>query len=137
MPETLDDDVAFAHEIAGHDRLVESGRGRGRGRRQRLEARISQGHEDDEMPARQPRDVLNHELGRDRVEDARNSYKVGDTVEAKIVSVDRKNRSLALSVKAKDYEDEQEAVKSLKEQETEAASPGTIGDLIKAQMSDK
>ena len=77
------------------------------------------------------------DISRDRVEDARNSFKVGHTVEAKIVSVDRKNRGLALSIKAKDYEDEQEAVKSLKEQEQEAASPGTIGDLIKAQMGDK
>ncbi|MGB1140283.1 MAG: 30S ribosomal protein S1 [Halioglobus sp.] len=77
------------------------------------------------------------DISRDRVEDARNSYKVGDTVEAKIVSVDRKNRALALSVKAKDYEDEQEAVKSLKESESEAASPGTIGDLIKAQMGEQ
>ena len=42
-----------------------------------------------------------------------------------------------LSIKAKDYDDEQEAVKSLKESEQEAASPGTIGDLIKAQMGDK
>ena len=63
--------------------------------------------------------------------------KVGDSVEAKTISVDRKNRALALSVKAKDYEDEQEAVKSLKESETEAASPGTIGDLIKAQMGEQ
>jgi small subunit ribosomal protein S1 len=77
------------------------------------------------------------DISRDRVEDARNSYKVGDTVEAKIVSVDRKNRGVTLSVKAKDYEDEQEAVKSLKESEQEATSPGTIGDLIKAQMNDQ
>ncbi len=77
------------------------------------------------------------DISRERVEDARNSFKVGDSVEAKIISVDRKNRSLALSIKAKDYDDEQEAVKSLKEQETETASPGTIGDLIKAQMGDK
>ena len=40
-------------------------------------------------------------------------FKVGDSVEAKIISVDRKNRGLGLSIKAKDYEDEQEAVKSL------------------------
>jgi len=77
------------------------------------------------------------DISRDRVEDARNSYKVGDTVEAKIISVDRKNRALGLSVKAKDYDDEQEAVKSLKEAEQEATSPGTIGDLIKAQMGEK
>jgi small subunit ribosomal protein S1 len=77
------------------------------------------------------------DISRDKVEDARNSYKVGDTVEAKIVAVDRKNRSCSLSVKAKDYDDEQEAVKSLKEQESEATSPGTIGDLIKARMAEK
>ena len=76
------------------------------------------------------------DISRDRVEDARNSFKVGDSVEAKIVSVDRKNRALALSIKAKDYDDEQEAVKSLKDQD-ETASPGTIGDLIKAQMGEK
>jgi small subunit ribosomal protein S1 len=76
------------------------------------------------------------DISRDRVEDARNSFKVGDAVEAKIVSIDRKNRSLALSVKAKDYEDEKEAVKSLKDLE-ESSSPGTIGDLIKAQMNER
>ncbi len=77
------------------------------------------------------------DISRDKVDDARSLFKVGDTVEAKIISVDRKNRGLGLSIKAKDYEDEQEAVKSLKEQEGEAASPGTIGDLIKAQMGEK
>ena len=76
------------------------------------------------------------DISRDRVEDARNSFKVGDSVEAKIVSVDRKNRGVVLSIKAKDYDDEKEAVKSLKETEQESASPGTIGDLIKAQMND-
>jgi small subunit ribosomal protein S1 len=45
------------------------------------------------------------------VEDARNEFKVGDQVEAKIVSVDRKNRGVSLSIKAKDYEEEQEAVR--------------------------
>ena len=47
-----------------------------------------------------------------------------------------KNRSLGLSIKAKDVDDEKEAVESLKQQD-EAASPGTIGDLIKAQMEAK
>jgi small subunit ribosomal protein S1 len=76
------------------------------------------------------------DISRDRVEDARNSFKVGDSVEAKIVSVDRKNRGLSLSIKAKDYDDEKEAVKSLKDDQA-SASPGTIGDLIKAQMGEK
>jgi small subunit ribosomal protein S1 len=74
------------------------------------------------------------DIARERVEDARNEFKVGDSVEAKIVAIDRKNRSLGLSIKAKDYEEEQEAVRSLKDQE-ESSSPGTIGDLIKAQMN--
>jgi small subunit ribosomal protein S1 len=75
------------------------------------------------------------DISRERVEDARSSFKVGDSVEAKIVSVDRKNRTLALSIKAKDFDDEKEAVKSLKDEEQ--SSPGTIGDLIKQQMSEK
>ena len=77
------------------------------------------------------------DISREKVEDARNSFKVGDSVEAKITSVDRKTRALALSIKAKDFDDEKEAVKSLKDTESETASPGTIGDLIKAQMTDK
>ncbi|HCS27687.1 MAG TPA: 30S ribosomal protein S1 [Spongiibacteraceae bacterium] len=74
------------------------------------------------------------EISRDKVEDARNAVKVGDEIEVKIINVDRKNRVINLSIKAKDMADEKEAVKSLKEQETVSASPGTIGDLIKAQM---
>ena len=77
------------------------------------------------------------DISRERVEDARSVYKEGDTVEAKIIALDRKNRTIALSVKAKDYEDEQDAVKSLKDQEVVSSSPGTIGDLIKAQMQDQ
>jgi small subunit ribosomal protein S1 len=74
------------------------------------------------------------EISRDKVEDARNALKEGDTVEAKIISVDRKNRTLALSIKSKDVQDEKEAVKQHREQEAEASAPATIGDLIKAQM---
>ncbi|WP_372864857.1 30S ribosomal protein S1 [Spongiibacter sp.] len=77
------------------------------------------------------------EISRDRVEDARNVLKEGEEVEVKIISVDRKNRALTLSIKAKDMEDEKEAVKALREKETEAAAPATIGDLIKAQMENK
>jgi small subunit ribosomal protein S1 len=48
--------------------------------------------------------------------------------------VDRKNRVINLSIKAKDVTEEKEAVKSHRKVETEAATPSTIGDLIKAQM---
>ena len=74
------------------------------------------------------------ELSRERVEDARNELTVGDTIEAKIVNVDRKARAINLSVKAKDISDEKEAVKAHRKSETGSSSPATIGDLIKAQM---
>ncbi|HEY3700132.1 MAG TPA: 30S ribosomal protein S1 [Spongiibacteraceae bacterium] len=77
------------------------------------------------------------EISRDKVEDARNAVKVGDSIEVKIISVDRKNRVIGLSVKAKDIEDEKEAVRAHREQETEQSAPATIGDLIKAQMQNQ
>jgi small subunit ribosomal protein S1 len=75
------------------------------------------------------------ELDRDRVEDARTVLKVGDSVEAKFIGVDRKKRSLSLSVKAKDYDDEAEVVKEYSSSSTSTAS--TIGDLIKEQMNNQ
>ena len=77
------------------------------------------------------------EISRDRVEDARNALNVGDEVEAKIISVDRKSRVISLSIKAKDVEDEKEAMQGLRQQEMAAAGPTTIGDLIKQQMENK
>ena len=74
------------------------------------------------------------ELSLDKVEDARNVLKVGDAVEARVVSVDRKNRVVSLSVKAIAQSDEKEAMKAQKEKVVEATGPTTIGDLIKAQM---
>jgi small subunit ribosomal protein S1 len=74
------------------------------------------------------------EISRDKVEDARNVLKEGDSVEAKIISVDRKNRAITLSVKSKDVVDEKVAVRDLKEKTAEAAGPTTIGDLIKQKM---
>lgn len=75
------------------------------------------------------------EISRDKVEDARNVLKEGEEVEVKIISADRKNRVIGLSIKAKDIADEKEAIKAHKESEAESASPATIGDLIKAQMN--
>ena len=74
------------------------------------------------------------EISIDRVEDARNVLNVGDEIEVKIISVDRKNRGIGLSIKAKDIEDERTAVREHRRQETERPGPATLGDLIKAQM---
>ncbi len=76
------------------------------------------------------------EIQRDRVEDATKHLNVGDDVEAKIISVDRKSRGISLSVKAKDEAEERQAIKDLSSntQQSADAQPKTIGDLIKEQM---
>ena len=75
------------------------------------------------------------EINRDRVEDATKFLEVGQEVEAKIINVDRKSRSINLSIKAKDEAEEKEAVANLKTATTgQDNGPKTIGDLIKAQM---
>ena len=63
--------------------------------------------------------------------------KEGEEIEAKIISVDRKSRVISLSVKSKDVDDEKDAMKELRKQETESAGPTTIGDLIRAQMGNQ
>ena len=65
--------------------------------------------------------------------DIKTEFKIAEKIESKILSVDKKSRVLALSVKAKDRDDEQEAIQVVRDQE-EINSPGTIGDLIKAKM---
>jgi small subunit ribosomal protein S1 len=74
------------------------------------------------------------EISRDKVEDARNSLKEGEEIEVKIVSVDRKNRVLSLSVKAIAIDEEKAAIQDHKKQDASDVSHGTIGDLIKAEM---
>jgi small subunit ribosomal protein S1 len=72
------------------------------------------------------------ELSRDRVEDARTVLKVGDRVEAKFTAVDRKVRTIALSIKAKDVAEEQEAMQAYRSESTTGTS---LGDLLKEQIS--
>src|SRR6267378_1537033 len=72
------------------------------------------------------------ELGRERVEDARAVLKVGDEVEAKFTGVDRKSRTISLSIKAKEAHEEAEAVQSYR---SETAPSGTsLGDLLKEHI---
>ncbi|CEG56789.1 30S ribosomal protein S1 [Legionella fallonii] len=75
------------------------------------------------------------ELSDERVDDATTLVKEGDEIEAKIMNVDRKSRSIALSVKAKDAQDEAEAIK--KYSRTEGSSTTTLGDLLKEKMASK
>ncbi len=72
------------------------------------------------------------ELSRDRVEDARSLLNEGDTVEAKITTIDRKNRKISLSVKAKDMQEESEAVQEYS-RSTGGAST-SLGDKLKEKL---
>jgi small subunit ribosomal protein S1 len=78
------------------------------------------------------------EISRDKVEDARNVLKEGDEVEALITIVDRKNRGISLSIKAKDNADDRQALKDQRaKSDSEISGPTTIGDLIKEQLNQK
>jgi small subunit ribosomal protein S1 len=79
------------------------------------------------------------EINSGNIEDPNNSIKAGDEVEAKITSIDRKNRNIHLSIKAKQQAEEKEALSELRSKKAkptkDSAGPKTIGDLIKAQMN--
>jgi len=72
------------------------------------------------------------DISRDRVEDARLILKVGDEVEARFTGVDRKGRSISLSIKAKDIHEEQEAMQNYR---TDSPTGTSLGDLLKEQIS--
>jgi len=73
------------------------------------------------------------ELGRDRVEDARSVLKEGEEIEAKFTGVDRKSRTISLSIKAKEIHEEAEAVQSYRS--SDSSSSGTsLGDLLKEKI---
>jgi small subunit ribosomal protein S1 len=75
------------------------------------------------------------EIQRDRVEDARSVLSVGEAVEAKFIGVDKKNKSISLSIKAKDQDEESATIKDY----THSISTGTptLGDIFKEQMENK
>ncbi len=72
------------------------------------------------------------ELARDRVEDARTVLSVGQEIEAKYVGMDRKTRAIALSIKAKDNDEEAAAVKDYGRSATAAGTK--LGDALKEQL---
>jgi len=75
------------------------------------------------------------EISRDRVEDARNVLKEGDEVNAMIVNIDRKTRSIQLSIKAKDSAEQQEAMHRLAQtSEREHAGTTSLGALLRAKL---
>ncbi|MDB5992579.1 MAG: ribosomal protein, partial [Herbaspirillum sp.] len=78
------------------------------------------------------------EISRDRVEDAGTHLKVGDTVEALVLNIDRKARGIQLSIKAKDNVETQEAMQKMSTTDANAASGTTsLGALLKAKLDNK
>lgn len=71
------------------------------------------------------------EIQRDRLEDARSQLNVGDEIEAKFIGIDKKTKSISLSIKARDQEEEAAAIKDYGSQ-----NPGTptLGDIFKGQL---
>ena len=75
------------------------------------------------------------EMARGRIEDARTMIKVGEEIEAKFTNVDRKNRTIALSIKAKEAHEEAEAMSSYKTEEGATPVGTTLGELLKEKMT--
>ena len=77
------------------------------------------------------------EVSRDRVEDIRTHLKEGDKVSAMIINIDRKNRNINLSIKAKDAADESEAIQKHATESTGNAGTTNLGALLKAKLDNK
>ncbi|MDC3267211.1 30S ribosomal protein S1 [Gammaproteobacteria bacterium] len=82
--------------------------------------------------------VLGHirasEISQDRVEDARTILKPGEEITAKFIGIDRKNRIVNLSIKAKEASDEAQAIETYQKDTVKPASGTSLGDLLKEQM---
>tara|TARA_Y100001970_G_scaffold289971_1_gene421993 strand:+ start:7476 stop:9158 length:1683 start_codon:yes stop_codon:yes gene_type:complete len=74
------------------------------------------------------------EVSRDKVEDMRSSFRPNDEIEAKIVGYDKKNRTIKLSIKAKQETEEKEALETYKKDEKENISKTSLGDLLKSKF---
>ena len=77
------------------------------------------------------------EIARDRVEDIRDHIKEGDVVEVMIINIDRKNRGINLSIKAKDLAEESDAIQKVATEEPDNAGTTSLGALLKAKMDTK
>ena len=75
------------------------------------------------------------EVSRDKVDDLRTIFKINDEVESKIVGFDKKNRTLKLSIKAKEEKEERDAIESYKAEEKESISKTSLGDLLKSKFT--
>ncbi|MDR2624779.1 MAG: S1 RNA-binding domain-containing protein, partial [Zoogloeaceae bacterium] len=74
------------------------------------------------------------DYSRERVEDLAHLLKPGDAVEAMIINVDRKTRSINLSIKAKDQAEQAEAMQKISAESSGFAGTTNLGALLKAKL---
>jgi len=74
------------------------------------------------------------EAARERVEDLRTLLKEGDALDAMIINVDRKSRSINLSIKAKDQAEQNEAMQKLQSESSASSGTTNLGALLKAKL---
>jgi len=74
------------------------------------------------------------EVARDRVEDIRTHLKEGDAVTAMVINIDRKNRAINLSIKAKDFAEESAAMQKVAADKPASAGTTNLGALLKAKL---
>jgi small subunit ribosomal protein S1 len=77
------------------------------------------------------------EISRDRVEDMRSHFKEGDAIEAMVINVDRKNRVINLSIKAKDMTEQDAAMKKIAAESAASSGSTNLGALLKAKLDNK
>ena len=77
------------------------------------------------------------EISSERVEDATTQLKEGDSVTAQIISIDRKNRSIQLSIKAKDASEARQALDRMNQDAQGASGTTNLGALLKAKLEQK
>jgi len=77
------------------------------------------------------------EVSRERIEDLQHHLKEGDAVTAMIINIDRKNRSINLSVKAKDMAEEHDAMQKLQSDSAASSGSTSLGALLKAKLDNK
>jgi small subunit ribosomal protein S1 len=77
------------------------------------------------------------EVARERIEDLQHHLKEGDTVTAMIINIDRKNRSINLSIKAKDMAEEHDTMQKLQSDSAASSGSTSLGALLKAKLDNK
>lgn len=75
-----------------------------------------------------------NDLSVEKVDDATTKFKVGDSVEAKVITADRKSRVIKLSVKAIEADEQAKVMKQYSKGKVDSSSKATLGDILKEQM---